>query len=60
MKLLNLAKVRKEKDLTQVQLADAVLLSERTIIALEGGASTTENNAKRLAITLGVPVGRLR
>ena len=56
MILNSLKKVRESKSMTQKELADSVLLSERTIISLEGGASTTENNAKRLAITLCVKI----
>jgi DNA-binding XRE family transcriptional regulator len=59
MVLNKLAEVRKAQGMTQVELADAVLLSERTIINLEGGGSTTENNAKRLAIILRVKTEEL-
>lgn len=59
MILINLRKVRKAKGLTQVKLADAVFLTPRTIINLEGGGSTTLNTAKRLAITLGVETSDL-
>lgn len=54
MVLTKLKKIREGKGWTQVELAEKVLLSERTVISLEGGASTTVNNAKRFAITLGV------
>lgn len=52
MILNKLADVRKKSGLTQKELAESVLLSERTIIGLEGGGSTTDNNAKRLALIL--------
>lgn len=59
MVLTKLSEVRLKKGMTQLQLAESVLLSERTIINLEGGGSTTENNAKRLALILKVKVSEL-
>ena len=59
MVLNNLKSIRENKGLTQVHLSEMMLLSERTIIALEAGRSTTKNNAVRFAITLGVKLKEL-
>lgn len=59
MVLAKLATIRKGKNLTQKQLADMLLFSERTIIAWEGGKPSTENNAKRIADGLGVKLSDL-
>ena len=59
MVLKKLANIRKSKGMTQIELANAVMLSERTIIYLEGGKSTTSNNAKRIALMLCIKVEEL-
>lgn len=58
--LAKLATVRKGKNMTQKQLADVLLFSERTVIAWEGGRPATENNARRIAAVLGVKVAELQ
>lgn len=60
MLLPNLKKVRESKGLTQVKLAEMMCLSERTIISWENGGESTANNAKRLAMTMGVKLQELR
>ena len=59
MVLVNLESIRKSRNMTQKQLADALLYHERTIIRWESGEPTTENNAKRVAATLRVKVKEL-
>lgn len=59
MILAKLKTVRESKGLTQAKLAEMMRLSERTIIYWEHNGSSTKNNAKRLAITLGVKLGDL-
>lgn len=54
MNLPNLKKARERKQISQAKLADMMCLSVRTISFWENGGSATDNNAKRLAITLGV------
>lgn len=60
MVLTKLAKIRKRRNLTQKELAEMLLFSERTVIAWEGGNPATENNARRIAVTLGVKLKDLQ
>lgn len=60
MQLPNLKQARTAKGLSRLELAVKLTLAERTIINIESGKSTTENNARRIAKVLCVPLQQLK
>ena len=50
---MNLAEIRKEKNMTQQELADLIKVKRQTISAIENGVNPKIETAKKIAKVLG-------
>ena len=50
---MNLAEIRKEKNMTQQELADLIKVKRQTISAIENGVNPKIETAKKIATVLG-------